>query len=223
MKLFTFVVIAVMISGIAMAAEVPTSQGDKAMVFMFHGMDDLGLGTYGEYGVGMRYYIADGTALRFGLQFANHSATMEDRWEVAGSMVDAELAETMYGLNVVYEKHLEGPCASVSPYWGVGGGFQMTSVEYTYWPLMYDEYWGEWEVRHDETDKMTRFGIFGALGFEWAFTGCMTLGGEYQLGYWSGSGETECPDEVDERDTCNKWSESWMSVDTASVYLSVYW
>jgi opacity protein-like surface antigen len=221
MKLFTYVIIALMFSSLAMAAEVPTSEGDKAMVFMFNGFDDLGLGGYmGDYGVGMRYYIADGTAVRFGLQFANHSATYEDFW---GEGDDAELTESMYGVSAVYEKHLEAPCASVSPYWGVGVAFQMLSTEYTLWPVAYDDYWDEWSVRDDETDKATRYGIFGALGFEWAFTNCMTLGGEYMLGYWAWSGETECPDTAPTRDTCDKWSESWMGLDAASVYLSVYW
>ncbi len=44
------------------------------MVFMFNGFDDLGLGGYGGYyGIGMRYYIADMTAIRGGLEFGKWS------------------------------------------------------------------------------------------------------------------------------------------------------
>ncbi len=59
MKLFTFIVLAVMlVATTALAAEVPTSRGDKALVFMFSGFDNLSVQGYGgQYGFGMRYYI----------------------------------------------------------------------------------------------------------------------------------------------------------------------
>jgi hypothetical protein len=60
------------------------------------------------------------------------------------------------------------------------------------------------------------------MGFEWAFTGCMTLGGEYQLGLWKYSGETE-EDIGGATDTYDEYEGSFMGVGTASVYLSVYW
>ena len=210
MKLFIFAIIAVMLSGVAMAAEVPTSEGDKAMVFMFDGLGELGLDGYGGYyGIGMRYYIADMTAIRGGVVFGKWSETEEA--DMPG-YEDTENTYTVYGLNAVYEKHLEGPCSSVSPYWGVGGAFFMGSDEYA------DEYGDSW------TDKETGFGGFGVLGFEWAFTGCMTLGGEYQLGFWSWSGETEYDEDGGDRtETCCKYNGSYMGFDTASVYLSVYW
>lgn len=210
MKLFIFAIIAVMLSGVAMAAEVPTSEGDKAMVFMFDGLADLGLDGYGgHYGIGMRYYIADMTAIRGGLVFGKWSETEEA--DMPG-YEDRENTYTVYGLNAVYEKHLEGPCASISPYWGAGGAFFMSSDEYA------DEYGDGW------TDKESGFGAFGVLGFEWAFTGCMTLGGEYQLGFWNWSGESEYDEDGGERtETCCKYNGSYMGFDTASVYLSVYW
>ena len=83
---------------IAMAAEVPTSQGDKSMVFMFNGFDALSLGGYGEYGAGMRYYIADYTAIRATLIFGNCSYTEE--WE--GYDDDYEENYSLYGVEAVY-------------------------------------------------------------------------------------------------------------------------
>jgi len=203
MKLFIFMVLAVMLVGMtAQAAEVPTSKGDKAMVFMFSGLDDLGLGGYGgDYGIGMRYYISDGTALRVGAQFGTESYTDDDS--------DSDAKYSVYGLNAVYEKHLEGACSSVCPYWGVGAGFSMFSDKYT---DADDDTW---------TDSGTSFGIFGLLGFEWGFTNCLTLGGEYQAGFASWSSETEV-DVGGDTTTFDEESGSFMGFGAASVYLSVY-
>ena len=50
----------------------------------------------------------------------------------------------------------------------------------------------------------------------------MTLGGEYELGLWKYSGETE-EDIGGSTDTYDEYEGSFMGVGTASVYLSVYW
>ncbi|MFH1689143.1 MAG: hypothetical protein ABIE42_02765 [Candidatus Eisenbacteria bacterium] len=214
MKLFIFAIIALMLSGVAMAAEVPTSEGDKAMVFMFNGFDDLGLGGYGGYyGIGMRYYIADMTAIRGGIEFGQWSRVDESDME---GYADSENNYSVMGLSAVYEKHMEGPCSSVSPYWGIGAAFAVESDEYI-------EPAGAGGDTYTETDKGTGFAGFGCLGFEWAFTNCMTLGGEYQLGFWSWSGETEYDSSGGDRtETCCKYTQTFMGFDTASVFLSVY-
>jgi len=208
MKLFMFAIIAVMLIGTtAIAAEVPTSKGDKAMMFSFHGFDDMHLHGYDSlYGIGLRYYIADGTAIRAGLEFGNWSRTETandpDNYE------DEEESWSFYGASVVYEKHLEAPCSSISPYYGVGATFQIVSAECT------DEY------GQTDTESGTGFGGFGVLGFEWAFTNCMTFGGEYKVGFWTASGDTDV--DAPGRDTRDEWDESYMGFDTASVFLSVY-
>ena len=214
MKLFIFMVLAVMLVGMtAQAGEVMTSKGDKAMVFMFNGLDDLSLGGYGgNYGIGMRYYINDGTAIRAGLQFGKQSETWESDSE---GYADYEENYTVYGLNAVYEKHMEGPCSSVSPYWGVGAGFAMDSDEEV-WAINAE---GD---TNSETDKTTGFAGFGVLGFEWGFSNCMTLGGEYQAGFWMWSGETESEGVVGRTETTDRFNGSFIGFGTASVYLSVY-
>lgn len=203
MKLFTFIVLAVMlVATTALAAEVPTSRGDKAMVFMFNGLDDLSVDGYAPYGIGMRYYIADGTAIRFGIQFGRYTHTDDD--------IDWEDVDSDYGVEAVYEKHMAGPCSSVSPYWGIGAGYATFTYKNT---DFLDDTW---------TDSGTAFEGFGALGFEWGFTNCMTLGGEYRLGFTSWSTETEV--EIGGvTSTFNEHSHSFMGFGTASVYLSVYW
>ena len=203
MKVFTFIVLAVMlVASTALAAEVPTSRGDKAMIFMFDGLAFLSTEEYGgEYGVGMRYYISDGTALRVGVQFGKDTFKDDD--------FDQEYTDSVYGASVVYEKHMAGSCSSVAPYWGIGAGFSMMSDKY------------EDSVGDTWTDSGTGFAGFGLLGFEWGFTDCLTLGGEYMLGFESWSSDTES-DIGGVTNTYNEYSGSVMGFGTASVYLSVY-
>jgi len=207
MKLFIFIVLSVMLVATTAlaAAEVPTSRGDKAMVFMFEGLTFLSADEYAEYGVGMRYYISDGTAIRVGVQFGKDSWTDEDAAD------DWESKYNVYGVSAVYEKHLAGPCSSVSPYWGFGGEYSMTSDELTEnaaVPVV------------TTTTSRSGFAGFGVMGFEWGFTDCLTLGGEYKLGFESSSGKTERDDGTVTTD--NEYKTSFMGFATASVYLSVY-
>jgi len=214
MKMFTFVLIAVMLSGIAVAAEVPTSEGDKALVFNFDGLAELDLDGPYTYGIGMRYYIADYTAIRGTVIFGNCSYTEEADME---GYADYEENYTMYGLEAVYEKHMESPCASVVPYWGLGAGFEMGNDEVV-------EPTGSDGGTSSANDKWTAFYVFGALGFEWAFTDCMTLGGEYNAGFYTASGETEYDYSGGERtETCCKWTDTCIMFSETSVFLSVYW
>jgi hypothetical protein len=202
MKLFTFTIALMLVAMTATAAEVPTAAGDKAMVFMFSGLDDLGLdGDGGDYGIGMRYYIASGTALRVGVEFG--SGSFDDKEN------DLEGDMSSYGVMAMYEKHLTGPCPSVSPYWGLGAGYSSWSEK-----LTADSDWIEM--------RESGFGFVGALGFEWGFAKCMTLGGEYELGLWKYSGETE-EDIGGVTSTYDEYEGQFMGVGTASVYLSVYW
>jgi len=208
MKLFIFVIVAMMLSGLAMAAEVPTSKGDKAMVFMFNGLSYLSLDSTDDYeddydvGFGMRYYISDNRAIRGTITFGRHAKVTErDAWDE-----DKEETYRVIGLDAAYEMHMEGPCSSVSPYWGIGAGFVSSTEEC------------KDENGDEETTTGTGFGGYGVLGFEWAFTNCMTLGGEYRAGLWAEAKETEdvsgTPDQT--------IGEADFGFATASVYLSVY-
>jgi len=247
MKLFMFVIIAVMLIGsTALAAEVPTSQGDKAIVFTFCGFDNLGVLPYGgmdlgdmipegdseEYrdedleplegftgGLGMRYYISDGMAVRTGLTLSMASVT---ETSYSNGWTDPKLSVTSVGLDVMLEKHIDVPFHSISPYLGAGGHFGMISLKSepsvleTPGPLQTTE----------STMSITTFGIGAALGFEWAFVDGMTLGAEYKLGFTALSGKTETETQgtgPTRGDTCGEWSASVMGFGTSSVLLSVYW
>ena len=245
MKLFTFAIIAVMLIGtIATAAEVPTSEGDKAMVFTFSGFDNLGVLPYGGMsladilpeeedrdenlealegftgGLGMRYYISDGMAVRSGLTLSMASVTNTCEWD---GWTDPKASLTSFGIDVMIEKHMDVPFNSISPYIGVGGNFGMVSLKSE--PSVLET--PDWLQTTEEKTSITTFGVGAALGFEWAFVDGMTLGAEYKLGFTSLSGKTETETQgtgsPGRGDTSDEWSASLMGFGTSSVLLSVYW
>jgi len=212
MRLLTCTLVVLLLVGTAFAAApVHTDKGDKAFVFGFHGLNDLDLGgPVGEWSVGMRYYISDMNALRGVLSFGNDSYT--DKGLEEGED-DYEWNESEIGFGIAYERHLEAPCASVSPYLGAGAGYWRWSEEY---PV---EGTRDYPV---ETEEASGFVLYGMAGFEWGFTECMTVGGEYQLGFESGSWSDEVEYSGDST-TIDEEEWSWMGFSTASVFLSVYW
>ena len=171
MRLTISITVALLLfAGIAMAADVPTMKGDKAMVFMFDGLANLDLDTY-HGGLGMRYYFADYMAIRGGLMFDMGSETEEACSDAPSGYPDEEDSWSDLGIEIVFEKHLEGCAPSVSPYMGIGGGLSMYSM---------DEECADYYANDDEdmvwgvdvtTTEMTYLEVFGVLGFEWAFTG----------------------------------------------------
>jgi opacity protein-like surface antigen len=193
------------------AAPVHTDKGDKAMVFQFSGLSELGLSGPGDsWGVGMRYYISDMNAIRGGLIFGN------DRWTEKAQeegQDDLDHKESEYGFEVGYERHLEAPCASVSPYIGAGAAYYTWKSEC---PA------GEGREYAKDKESESGFNVHAMAGFEWGFTECMTLGGEYQLGMFSGSYKEEI-DSGGQTYTIDEEEYSWMGFSTASVFLSVYW
>jgi opacity protein-like surface antigen len=216
MRLLTcmLIVVVLLVGAASAASPVPTSKGDKAMIFMFRGLDRLGLKGYGDcWGVGMRYYISDMNALRGGVIFGNDKYT--DKSQVEGGD-DYEYTESEYGVDINYERHLEAPCKSVSPYLGAGIGYFSWKSE--------EPYAGEAARDYDKyTQKQSGFDVHALAGFEWGFTDCMTLGGEYMLGFSSGSYKEEANYVGGDTSTLSEQDHSWMGFGTASVYLSVYW
>lgn len=208
MRLLTCLLVIVLLAGVAAAAApVHTDKGDKAMIFGFSGLGELGLsGPFDEWSVGMRYYISDMNAIRADLTFGS------DKWTLKGEEDDFDHTESEYGVGLGFEHHLEAPCNSVSPYLGGGAYYYSWKDEYPYVSRDYTI----------ETESESGFGLYGMAGFEWGFTECMTLGGEYELGFSSGSYKDEV-DNGSETVTLEEDDYSWMGFSTASVFLSVYW
>jgi hypothetical protein len=212
MKRVLFVVLVLAFTiGVTQAAEIDTKAGTKQLVFQFSGLSNLGLNTYNG-GIGMRYYLSDGMALRPGLVFGLSGNTVK----AASGNTDHKTGSASLGFNVVGEKHLSGP-ASVSPYVGVGASFLSTSTV--------DEPSVPTSPPTDTVTKTTvsqwSVGGLGVIGFEWAFTQSVTLGGEYQVSLVYGSGKTEAEITGRPKATANDHSSLSAGFGTASVFLSV--
>jgi hypothetical protein len=190
------------------AAPIETKAGTKAMVFQFSGLSNLGLGTYNG-GIGMRYYLSDGLALRPGVQFGVQSATQKK----TDSLPKREEASAQIGVNLALEKHFAS-VKSISPYIGAQAGF--TSVADV--TKRYNFSTGD-EI-DETTDARARIGLAALLGFEWGFTESLTLGGEYALGFGTGAHKVEVKtDGVKATTTDDTFFDLGFS--TASVFLSV--
>lgn len=214
------------VASMAQAAAVETTAGTKAMVFRFSGLSDLGLSGYSglpdftgldvpaNVGVGVRYYISDGLAIRPGLDVGMASTKTKG----AGGWTDEKESKSVIGLSVAVEKHLPGP-ANVSPYMGAGAGVAMG--KHTTEPTRFLPSDPGDELK--TTDKATMFNVFAMLGFEWGFTESLTLGGEYRLGLNAASGSSE--EERQSAPTIKSGEISGIGIGfgTASVYLSAGW
>jgi opacity protein-like surface antigen len=214
------------VASMAQAATVATTAGTKAMVFRFSGLSNLGLSGYSgmqfagnldvpaNVGVGMRYYIHDGLAIRPGLDIGMARSSEKG----LGGDTDDKTSGSVIGLSVAIEKHLPGP-ANVSPYMGGGAGFGMARA--TSEPSRPQQ--PATGTMLKATDKAVAFGVFGMLGFEWGFTESLTLGGEYRLGLNVSSGSTEREFQNSPTVKSNEISGLGIGFGTASVYLSAGW
>jgi opacity protein-like surface antigen len=198
-----------LIAGTALAGGTPeTGPGTKQLVFMFHGLEHLGLKSY-DGGLGFRYFLAQGLALRPGVNLALYSETDK---ALSPGYEDREYAEVSIDGSLVLEKYLS-PIHSVSPYVGVGVGFSS-----------YGE--AEKPVRttgsQEETAKgRGAFQGMALAGFQWYFTEAMSLGGEYRGSVRFGSCKEEATNSVGAKATTEEGSFFDLSWYAASVFFSV--
>lgn len=145
------------------------SAGDKAVLFNFTGLSTLNLGAY-DGGIGGKYFIRDGVAVRGMLLFGVDNTTTKG----AAGMTDAKDNKFALGLEGGLEYHL--PLSSrVSPYAG-GGIYFMTSAETRTLTVPI----GAAAISTKNTS--TTFGLGGIAGVEYFFNSNISLAAEYQLG-----------------------------------------
>lgn len=198
----------------AAAAKVETAQGTRALVFQFSGLSSLGAGAY-QGGIGMRYYMQDGLALRPGVVFDMLSST--EKAPVSGFTDDKESA-TVVGINLAIEKHAAG-MGSLSPYLGADAGFSMSNVKEE--PSVSSSPVNGTVLK--STTKGTAFGVGLLAGFEWGFSEGVTLGAEYKLSATFGSSKEETEIKGLPTVTTDDISGSMIGFGTASFFLSVAW
>ncbi len=161
--------------GALRAADVTTSQGTKDFLF---GGTARKISKF-DGGVGMRFYLRDGLAFRPEVDFGWSFSLIKPNELPHGHPVltNETLNNTEVSLHLTLEKHL-GAIRSVSPY--VGGMLEGTYINNKTKP-MFDRSLADQNTK--VTYKETDGGALGVLGFEWAWTSSLTVGGEYRAGF----------------------------------------
>lgn len=160
-----------------------TSQGNKAVLFNFSGLSNLGLGAY-DGGIGGKYYISDGLAVRGMLNLLVNNQTTKG----AANFTDATDNTFGFGLGAGLEYHL--PLASkVSPYFGGVLSFMTTAETIT--PSVFTG-----TVATSTKTTSTGFGLGALMGVEYFFNQNISLAAEYQFGLLYDSRTNPSTDEM---------------------------
>jgi opacity protein-like surface antigen len=202
-----------LLAGAAQSAEVNTAKGATSLVFQWSGLERINLSPY-QGGVGVRHYLADGLAIRPGIVFSVVSET--DESQTAG-VADDETDVFDIGANVTLEKHTDVGIPSLSPWIGVGIGFESASLKVEGPNTRYG-------VPAASVDKVEitgfAFQAYVGAGFEWGFAKGMTLGGNYQAGVSIGSTKDEVTD-GGTTETKKEVKDLRFGFSTMAVFLSV--
>lgn len=190
------VVLAVVGTGwisVGRAAETPgLEKGAREVVFTF---DSWALRSYNG-GIGIRYFVTDGLALRPGLDFGiNDHSTHETLAGSSGYQTDStDTDNNSVGFSVYLEKYFAG-FQKIAPFVAVGVAYTYTSsdntsIHHTYAESVSDQdYWSD--CAHSRQHNID---VIGAFGIQWYFTDHICLGGQYNLAishWWENSDRTE--------------------------------
>jgi len=203
-----------------------TTAKSKSLIFGFDnfvlgGFSDMApsfplFGIGKQVGVGMRYFISDGTALRPAIGFGYNKEEIElDPLNKANTTDTNEQTTDMdWSFSLAYEKHMKA-AAKVSPYCGLGLGYLPSSSKFE--PVQTVPATAGALVSSKSTT--TSFMGFGLLGVNWSFMDNISLGGEYRLGFTSSSEKSE--DEVTGGpNTEDKTTNTGVGISSGSLYLS---
>ncbi len=162
--------------------------GAKALIFEFDGLDNLSADSY-EGGIGGKIFFNKTIALRVVLNFDRFSYKDPANPSAGNEGVDGEYVETTFGLGSGVEFHLRNK-SRVSPYFGAGIGFSVTSEDYKpmveYNPIFDNSRWNR------ETSGIYEFALMGVIGAELFILKEVSLSAEYMLniGFFS-NGESK--------------------------------
>lgn len=173
------------------------SAGDKALLFQFNGLSNLGTGSYLSMGgvsvgsvslpyfnaIGAKYYFSDGFAGKGALLFGYNSETAKAD---AGGYSDQKESSFGFGLEFGIQSDII-KSGSFLGYIGAGAGFAY--ITGTYEPSVPSPPPTGTTTKHDAS--LTNFGVAGILGFEYFIFDRISLGAEYQFGVVFGSGTYE--------------------------------
>ena len=192
-KLFAVVALTTLVSLSSAQDVIPSlAGGSKAILFSFGGLSFLSAGTF-DGGIGARYYLSDGFAVRAGLQFTSASQTNPANPAAPQTGEDGKASSSAFGLSGAAEWHMGK--ARVIPYFGAGLSFTTTSTESKN-AVVGNPPPAQTTTKNrtaGETVNGTAYvsgsalQVFGLLGVEFFLYKELSLAAEYRLGYMSAS------------------------------------
>ena len=156
------------------------------------------------FGAGGKYYLSDGLALRILLGFSNSSDGDPDPVK----STSGKTSSTKYGIAAGIEMHTHD-VYSISPYFGAQISFAGLSGTNTVTP--------SGGTSTETKASGTALGIGVLAGFDWYFTNALAVGGEYTLGFSTGSGSTTLAGK-----TTDVPSSTSFGIGSANVHLIVH-
>ena len=145
------------------------AKGEKALLFNFTGLSTISLTEY-QGGIGGKYFLSDGMAVRAMLLFGIDNTTAKG----TAGFTDATDNKTAFGIGGGLEYHLHTG-SNVSPY--LGGAISFTSgSETAKGSVPVGSSAGE------NKSSSTTFGLGALAGVEYFFNQSISLSAEYQFG-----------------------------------------
>ena len=155
--------------------------GSKAVLFSFSGLSNLGANNF-DGGAGIKFFLAPPMALRFGVMVNLAGTTTPAPTTPANPVgVDGSTTTTSFGVDAALEVHMTS--TRLSPYFGAGIGFAMTTNERkpaNTGPANTTVYQDTYK---NESGAGTSINFFALMGFEYFIVDAVSLAAEYRLGY----------------------------------------
>ena len=190
-RLVAVLLVLALAGGSVLAAETAkpiTKAGSKALMFDLGGLANLSAGNY-EGGLGLKYYISNGFAVRLGLGFGMTSETTKNPATTvpANQLSESKLSGMSFSIAPGIQYNLVTTNAVVA-YAGAQVSFTSSNQERT------GNNAGMGVGFTQGSSYKTSSSIFGAaafIGVEWFAWENISLAGEYRFGFSSSSGKTE--------------------------------
>ena len=190
-RLVAVLLVLALAGGSVLAAETAkpiTKAGSKALMFDLGGLANLSAGNY-EGGLGLKYYISNGFAVRLGLGFGMTSETTKNPATTvpANQLSESKLSGMSFSIAPGIQYNLVTTNAVVA-YAGAQVSFTSSNQERT------GNNAGMGVGFTQGSSYKTSSSIFGAaafIGVEWFAWENISLAGEYRFGFSTSSGKTE--------------------------------
>jgi|GEM_PF-777382 len=225
-RMVAVLLVLALVCGTVLAAETAkpiTKAGSKALMFDLGGLANLSAGNY-EGGLGFKYYISNGFAVRVGLGFGMSSETTKNPSTVtplpANQLSESELSGMTFTIAPGVQYNLVATNAVVA-YVGGQVSFTSSNQERT------GNNAGMGVGFTQGSSYKTSSSIFGAaafVGVEWFAWENISFAGEYRFGFSSSSGKTESnsTNASASQDAPSSTSFGLGSANSANLTLAVY-